>query len=294
MAGARRGDAQRACAARARAAIARSRSTPRPTPPRPALASSWSSRPRSWTSRMPCARRRADDRAGDAWCSTIQNGLGNVERIQRVLGAENLLFGIAGGFGAEMRGPATSTTTAWRRSISPSCGAASRRAWSGSREVWREAGFTVNAYDDLWPVVWSKLVANVAFSAICTVTGMRAGQVRANESAWGVAAPASRRRRRSPPPRASGSPMTTRRAGSGSSPARSRTRGPRCIRTSWPGAARRSIQSRAAWSRRAPGWACRRRPAPCWSSWSKRSGEGAHGDVTARHEAKIVPWLIRR
>jgi 2-dehydropantoate 2-reductase len=36
---------------------------------------------------------------------TIQNGLGNVERIQRVLGPENLLFGIAGGFGAEMKAP---------------------------------------------------------------------------------------------------------------------------------------------------------------------------------------------
>ena len=61
------------------------------------------------------------------------------------------------------------------------------RASRASREVWRRAGFTVNVYDDLWPVVWSKLVANVAFSAICTVTGMRVGQVRANESAWAIA-----------------------------------------------------------------------------------------------------------
>ena len=53
--------------------------------------------------------------------------------------------------------------------------------------AWRRAGFTVNLYDDLWPVVWSKLVANVAFSAICTVTGMRVGQVCANEWAFGIA-----------------------------------------------------------------------------------------------------------
>jgi 2-dehydropantoate 2-reductase len=38
-----------------------------------------------------------------------------------------------------------------------------------------------------WPVVWSKLIANVAFSAICTLTGMRVGQVRANPAAWAVA-----------------------------------------------------------------------------------------------------------
>jgi 2-dehydropantoate 2-reductase len=54
-------------------------------------------------------------------------------------------------------------------------------------EVWRGAGFKVATYDDLWPVLWSKLIANVAFSAICTVTGMRVGQVRANQAAWGVA-----------------------------------------------------------------------------------------------------------
>jgi 2-dehydropantoate 2-reductase len=53
--------------------------------------------------------------------------------------------------------------------------------------VWRAAGFKVATFADLWPVVWSKLIANVAFSAICTVTGMRVGQARANAAAWGIA-----------------------------------------------------------------------------------------------------------
>ena len=53
--------------------------------------------------------------------------------------------------------------------------------------VWREAGFKVATFDDLWPVVWSKLIANVAFSAVCAATGMRVGQARANEWAWGIA-----------------------------------------------------------------------------------------------------------
>ena len=54
-------------------------------------------------------------------------------------------------------------------------------------EVWGQAGFKVQTFDDLWPVVWSKLIANVAFSAICAATGMRVGQARANEAAWGIA-----------------------------------------------------------------------------------------------------------
>jgi 2-dehydropantoate 2-reductase len=117
----------------------------------------------------------------------IQNGLGNVERVQRVLGAENLLFGIAGGFGAELQGPGHVHHNGMEAiNLAELSGGISARL-EQMAEVWRGAGFTVNLYADLWPVVWSKLVANVAFSAICTATGMRVGQVRANEAAWAVA-----------------------------------------------------------------------------------------------------------
>jgi 2-dehydropantoate 2-reductase len=117
----------------------------------------------------------------------IQNGLGNVERVQRVLGAENLLFGIAGGFGAEIKGPGHVHHNGMEAiNLAELAGGITARL-ERIAEVWRAAGFTVNVCDDLWPVVWSKLVANVAFSAICTVTGMRVGQVRANEGAWGIA-----------------------------------------------------------------------------------------------------------
>jgi 2-dehydropantoate 2-reductase len=117
----------------------------------------------------------------------IQNGLGNVERISRVLGAENVLFGIAGGFGAEIVAPGHVHHNGMEAiNLAELAGGITPRLESVA-EVWRGAGFTVNVYADLWPVVWSKLVANVALSAICTVTGMRAGQVRANESAWNIA-----------------------------------------------------------------------------------------------------------
>jgi 2-dehydropantoate 2-reductase len=117
----------------------------------------------------------------------IQNGLGNVERVQRVLGAENLMFGIAGGFGAELKGPGHVHHNGMEAiNLAELAGGISARLESIA-QVWRGAGFTVKVYDDLWPVVWSKLVANVAFSAICTVTGMRVGQVRANAAAWTIA-----------------------------------------------------------------------------------------------------------
>ena len=117
----------------------------------------------------------------------IQNGLGNVERVQRVLGAENVLFGIAGGFGAELKAPGHVHHNGMEAiNLAELQGGISARL-KRVAGVWRAAGFKVNVYDDLWPVVWSKLVANVAFSAICTVTGMRVGQVRADEWAWSIA-----------------------------------------------------------------------------------------------------------
>jgi 2-dehydropantoate 2-reductase len=118
---------------------------------------------------------------------TIQNGLGNVEKLQSVLGPENLLFGIAGGFGAEMRGPGHVHHNGMEAiNLAELSGGFSPRL-ERVAEVWRVAGFKVATFDDLWPVLWSKLIANVAFSAICAVTGMRVGQVRANEPAWGIA-----------------------------------------------------------------------------------------------------------
>jgi 2-dehydropantoate 2-reductase len=118
---------------------------------------------------------------------SIQNGLGNVERVQRVLGPENLLFGIAGGFGAEMRGPAHVHHHGMETiNLAEFTGGISARL-ERVAEVWRGAGFTVAVKDDLAPVVWSKLIANVAFSAVCTITGMRVGQVRGCPPAWAIA-----------------------------------------------------------------------------------------------------------
>ncbi len=118
---------------------------------------------------------------------TIQNGLGNVDRIQRVLSPENLLFGIAGGFGAEMMAPGHVHHNGMEAiNLAELQGGITPRL-ERIAEVWRQAGFKVQTFEDLWPVVWSKLIANVAFSATCAATGMRVGQARANEWAWGIA-----------------------------------------------------------------------------------------------------------
>ena len=117
---------------------------------------------------------------------SLQNGLGNVERIQALLGEHTggVLCGIAGGFGASMRGPGHAHHNGMAAiNIAEAVGGKSARL-DRAVEAWRSSGFTCDPFDDIWPVVWSKLNANIAVSASCSLFGMKTGQVKANEQAW--------------------------------------------------------------------------------------------------------------
>ena len=117
---------------------------------------------------------------------TLQNGLGNVERIQELVDPSNVLCGIAGGFGASMIAPGHVHHNGMEAiNIAEASGGISNRI-EVVANAWRESGFSVGVYEDIWPVVWSKLMANIAVSATCTLTGMRVGQVLKNEWAWGL------------------------------------------------------------------------------------------------------------
>lgn len=117
---------------------------------------------------------------------TLQNGLGNVERIQELVDPKNVLCGIAGGFGASMVGPGHVHHNGMEAiNIAEAGGGVTARV-EAVAEAWRDSGFAVGVYDDIWPVVWSKLMANIAVSATCTLTGMRVGQIVENEWAWGL------------------------------------------------------------------------------------------------------------
>ena len=59
-------------------------------------------------------------------------------------------------------------------------------------QIWREAGFTVQTYDDVDRLVWEKLVCNVAFAGPCAVLGCTIGEAIADLSAWAVASQCAR------------------------------------------------------------------------------------------------------
>jgi 2-dehydropantoate 2-reductase len=117
----------------------------------------------------------------------IQNGLGSADRVAAVLGEERVAIGVAGGFGASIVRPGHVHHNGWELlGLGERCGPATSRI-RRIAEVWADAGFRVEVYDDVEQLVWKKLVFNVAFSGTCAVLERTIGEVLDDPSAWQVA-----------------------------------------------------------------------------------------------------------
>jgi 2-dehydropantoate 2-reductase len=117
----------------------------------------------------------------------IQNGLGSADRIAAVLGEEQVAIGVVGGFGASMVGPGHAHHNGWELvRLGERHGPATERIHRIAR-VWEDAGFRVQAYDDVDQLVWEKLLCNVTYSGTCSVLEWTIGEVLADASAWHVA-----------------------------------------------------------------------------------------------------------
>ena len=117
----------------------------------------------------------------------IQNGLGSADRIASVLGEEPVAIGVAGGFGASIVGPGHVHHNGWELvRLGERRGPATPRIHRVA-EVWADAGFRVQAYDDVEQLVWEKLIFNVTFSGTCAVLERTIGEVLDDPWAWQVA-----------------------------------------------------------------------------------------------------------
>jgi len=118
---------------------------------------------------------------------TIQNGLGAGERIAEHMPVDNVLLGVAEGFGASMKGPGHAHHNAMNLiRIGEMQGGLTDRL-EAVAEVWRGAGFDVQAFEDIDQLIWEKFVCNVTFSAPCTVFGRTIGEVMGDPATWNIA-----------------------------------------------------------------------------------------------------------
>ena len=117
---------------------------------------------------------------------TIQNGLGSGERIRSAIESDRILLGVAGGFGASVKGPGHVHHNGMQLiRIGEMSGNLTDRL-ERVAEVWRDAGFNARTYGDIHQLIWEKFICNVAFSAPCTVFNRTIGEVMADRNSWSV------------------------------------------------------------------------------------------------------------
>ena len=123
----------------------------------------------------------------DSLVLTIQNGLGAGERIAAHMPTDRVLLGVAEGFGASMKGPGHAHHNAMKRiRIGELTGGMTERL-ADLAETWRQAGFDVEAYDDIDKLIWEKFVCNVTYSAPCTAFDCTIGGLMGDPARWEVA-----------------------------------------------------------------------------------------------------------
>ncbi|MGI9417138.1 MAG: ketopantoate reductase family protein [Geminicoccaceae bacterium] len=118
---------------------------------------------------------------------TIQNGLGAGERIAEHMPTENVLLGVAEGFGASMCGPGHAHHNAMKLiRIGEIDGGLTERLET-TASVWRDAGFDVRAFDDIDQLIWEKFLCNGTFSAPCAAFDCTIGELMAAPDRWRIA-----------------------------------------------------------------------------------------------------------
>jgi 2-dehydropantoate 2-reductase len=123
----------------------------------------------------------------DSVVMAFQNGLGAGERVARQVPGEQVLIGIAEGFGSSIPEPGHVHHNGMRLiRIGELQGGLTDRV-QRIEELWRDAGFNVKAFEDIDRMVWEKFLCNVTLSAPTAVFDVTVGELMANPDAWAVA-----------------------------------------------------------------------------------------------------------
>ena len=123
----------------------------------------------------------------DTLVLTIQNGLGAGERIAEFMPTENVLLGVAEGFGASVKGPGHAHHNAMNLiRIGEVTGGMTERL-QRLEAIWQGAGFKAQAFSDIHQLIWEKFLCNCTYSAPCTVFNLTIGELMASPDKFDLA-----------------------------------------------------------------------------------------------------------
>lgn len=113
--------------------------------------------------------------AATTWV-TLQNGLGNVEAIQGVVGQGPVLCGVTASGAHVLPDGTVNVVAVGNVLLGPVAPATARQALAFC-EVLNRAGLPCEAVDAPWPAVWQKLAVNAAINPLAALAGRRNGEL---------------------------------------------------------------------------------------------------------------------
>jgi len=125
-------------------------------------------------------------RSGDM-VMAFQNGLGAGERVARRIPEDQIVIGIAEGFGSSIPGPGRVRHEGMRLIRFGEMNGGLTERVQDMEQLWRDAGFNVKAFADVHRMIWEKFLCNVTLSAPCAVFDVTVGGLMANPESWQVA-----------------------------------------------------------------------------------------------------------
>lgn len=114
--------------------------------------------------------------APDGFAVTLQNGIGNVETLQEVVGADRVLGGSSMCSAAAL-GPGHVALTHLRGTAIGEIDGVARPRADGLIAALGDAGFPVERAPDVMGRIWRKFVVNCAVNALAATTGLRPGEL---------------------------------------------------------------------------------------------------------------------
>ena len=118
----------------------------------------------------------------EGWAVTFQNGVGNVEILTEILGAERVVGGISYHSAASPKAGHATHTNANKTWIGELSGGGSARV-EQLRDMLAGAGFDPHIADSIQSVIWTKFMLNCAVNPLCAITGLRSVEVGQDPSA---------------------------------------------------------------------------------------------------------------
>lgn len=109
---------------------------------------------------------------------TLQNGLGNVEILQKIFG-EGRVFGGVTSEGATLMAPGHARHAGRGETFIGPAGSAQDRedAVKSMVSAFREAGFDTRSTDEVESLIWGKLIVNVGINALTALTRLKNGRL---------------------------------------------------------------------------------------------------------------------